>query len=85
MLNQYFITYQLKRAAATLLHRIITAHWRAGSGGTGPVMKVGLQPLSLNPQPEEKKMTMGKSEATGAGRAKGSAKEMKTVDVRRKP
>jgi len=59
MLNQYFITYQLKKGRYVTSSPIITANWRASNGnvwtvpfggGVGRVMKLGFQPLNLTTQ-----------------------------------
>ena len=56
MLNQYFITYQIKKGWYVTSSPIITANWRASSGnvwtvpfggGVGRVMKLGFQPVNL--------------------------------------
>ena len=59
MLNQYFITYQIKKGWYVTSSPIITANWRASSGnvwtvpfggGVGRVMKLGFQPVNLTAQ-----------------------------------
>ena len=59
MLNQYFITYQLKKGWYVTSSPIITANWRASSGnvwtvplggGVGRVMKLGFQPVNVTAQ-----------------------------------
>jgi hypothetical protein len=59
MLNQYFITFQLKKGWYVTSSPIITANWRASSGstwtvpiggGVGQVMKLGFQPVNITAQ-----------------------------------
>jgi hypothetical protein len=59
MLNQYFITYQLKKGWYVTSSPIITANWRGSSGniwtvpfggGVGRVMKLGFQPVNITAQ-----------------------------------
>ena len=59
MLNQYFITYQIKKGWYVTSSPIITANWQAGSGNVwtvpfggavGRVMKLGFQPVNLTAQ-----------------------------------
>ena len=59
MLDQYFITYQIKKGWYATTSPIITANWRASSGnvwtvpfggGVGRVMKLGFQPVNITAQ-----------------------------------